>query len=112
MYPEVNGIIAGNDSMAAGAQAVLLATGRIDVIVVGMDGSYDVIESIMESEIDATMMLPVFEMVTQAAIQADRYLRTGSTDMPEKQFIDMVLITPENACKYAAFVPNGKSSCP
>ncbi|MGC9357436.1 MAG: D-ribose ABC transporter substrate-binding protein, partial [Anaerolineae bacterium] len=55
---------------------------------------------------------PVAEMANQAAIQADLYIRTGSTGKPEKQSIDMVLLTPENACQYTLFAPNGKTSCP
>jgi erythritol transport system substrate-binding protein len=112
MYPEVDGIIASYDSMAVGAQAALLAAGRTDVIVVGMDGSDDVIDSIMEGGIDATVLRPVVEMATEAAIQADLYIRTGSTGHPEKQYLDMILLTPENACMYTAFAPNGKSNCP
>jgi erythritol transport system substrate-binding protein len=83
-----------------------------DVIVVGFDGSDDVNESIMAGKIDAGSLQPVAEMAIQAAIQADLYLRTGETGKPEKQSIDMVLLTPENACQYTAFSPNGKTSCP
>ena len=48
----------------------------------------------------------------EAAIQADEYIKTGDTGKPEKQSIDMVLLTPENACQYTQFAPNGKTSCP
>jgi erythritol transport system substrate-binding protein len=41
--PDIKGVIAGNDTMALGAQAALLAAGRDDVIVVGFDGSDDAI---------------------------------------------------------------------
>jgi hypothetical protein len=45
-------------------------------------------------------------MATQAAQQADAYLTAGgTTELPEKQSIDMVLITPENACDYYQFAP-------
>ena len=111
-YPNVKGVICGNDTLALGAQAAVDAAGRTDVIVVGMDGSDNVIESIMEGGIDATVLLPVVEMSTRAALQADLYIRTGSTGQPEKQYIDMILLTPENACMYTAFAPNGKTSCP
>ena len=110
--PDVKGVICGNDTMALGAQAALNAAGLTDVIVVGFDGSDDVNISIMNGEIDAGALQPVAELATQAAIQADAYLRTGSTGKPEKQTIDMVLLTPENACQYTGFAPNGKTSCP
>lgn len=110
--PNIKGVICGNDTMALGAQAALLAAGRTDVIVVGFDGSDDVNESMLNGEIDAGALQPVAELATQAAIQADAYIRTGSTGKPEKQSIDMVLLTPENACQYTGFAPNGKTSCP
>jgi erythritol transport system substrate-binding protein len=110
--PDVKGVIAGNDTMALGAQAALDAAGMSDVIVVGFDGSDDVNDSIMAGKIDAGALQPVAEMANQAAIQADLYIRTGSTGKPEKQSIDMVLLTPENACQYSLFAPNGETSCP
>ena len=78
----------------------------------GFDGSDDVNASIMAGKIDAGALQPVAEMAIQAVIQADLYLRTGSTGKPEKQSIDMVLLTPENACQYTEYAPNGKTSCP
>ncbi len=110
--PDVKGVICGNDTMALGAQAALDAAGMSDVIVVGFDGSDDVNESILAGDIDAGALQPVAEMAIQAAIQADLYIRTGETGKPEKQSIDMVLLTPENACQYSGFAPNGKTSCP
>lgn len=112
-HPDIKGVISGNDTMALGAQAALLAAGRDDVIVVGFDGSDDAIQSIMAGELDATALQPVAEMATQAVIQADQYLKTGSTGKPEKQSIDMVLITPKNACNYKLFapVPNPVEDC-
>lgn len=103
--PDIKGVIAGNDTMALGAQAALLAAGRADVIVVGFDGSDDAIQSILAGELKATALQPVAEMAIQAAIQADEYIKTGSTGKPEKQSIDMVLITPENAANYERFAP-------
>ena len=111
--PDIKGVICGNDTMALGAQAALLAAGRSDVIVVGFDGSDDAIESIMKGELKATSLQPVAEMAIQAAVQADQFIRTGSTGKPEKQSIDMVLLTVENACHYKRFAPTGTSgACP
>ncbi|HEY3310024.1 MAG TPA: D-ribose ABC transporter substrate-binding protein [Anaerolineales bacterium] len=111
-HPEVKGVIAGNDTMALGAQAALIAAGRKDVIVVGFDGSDDAIQSIIKGELKATSLQPVAEMAIQAAIQADAFIKNGSTGKAEKQSIDMVLLTPENACQYTQFAPNGKTTCP
>jgi len=106
--PDIKGVICGNDTMALGAQAALLTAGRTDVICVGFDGSDDAIESIMKGELKATSLQPVAEMATQAAIQADKWIKTGSTGKPEKQSIDMVLLTPENADQYEKFAPKPK----
>jgi erythritol transport system substrate-binding protein len=108
-HPNVKGVISGNDTMALGAQAALLAAGKKDVIVVGFDGSDDALQSIGKGELKATSLQPVAEMAIQAAIQADQYIRTGSTGKPEKQSIDMVLLTPENACQYKQFAPTGST---
>jgi erythritol transport system substrate-binding protein len=104
-HPEIKGVICGNDTMALGAQSALLTAGRDDVICVGFDGSDDAIESILKGELKATSLQPVAEMATQAAIQADKWIKTGSTGKPEKQSIDMVLLTPENADQYEKFAP-------
>lgn len=104
-HPDIDGVISGNDTMALGAQAALLAADRDDVIVVGFDGSNDALESIKNDELKATSLQPVAEMAQRAAIQADEWIRTGSTGLPEKQSIDMVLITPENADDYDNFAP-------
>jgi len=113
-HPNVKGVIAGNDTMALGAQAALLAAGKKDVIVVGFDGSDDAIQSIGKGELKATSLQPVAEMAAQAAIQADLFIRTKSTGQPEKQSIDMVLLTPENACQYKQFAPvvPAPATCP
>jgi erythritol transport system substrate-binding protein len=104
-HPDVKGVISGNDTMALGAQAALIAAGREDVIVVGFDGSDDAIQSIMQGDLEATSLQPVAAMAEQAAIQADAWITTGETGLPEKQSIDMVLLTPENACQYERFAP-------
>lgn len=106
--PDIKGVICGNDTMALGAQAALLTAGRSDVICVGFDGSDDAIESILKGELKATSLQPVAEMAIQAAIQADKWIKTGSTGKPEKQSIDMVLLTPENADQYEKFAPKPK----
>ncbi len=112
-YPDAKGIIAGNDTMALGAQAAIMAAGLDDVIVVGFDGSDDAIISINAGELKATSLQPVAEMALQAAIQADAYIQAGgATDLPEKQSIDMVLLTPDNACDYFQFAPVDAGSSP
>ncbi len=102
-HPDVKGVIAGNDTMAMGAQAALKAANRPDVIVVGFDGSNDVRDQIKAGTIKATVLQPAFRQAQMAVEQADQYLKTKSTGQPEKQLMDCVLITKDNAPKLETF---------
>ena len=102
-HPDIKGVIAGNDTMALGAQAALQSANRNDVIVVGFDGSPDVTASIEKGEIKATVLQPASQIAQMAVDQADKYIKTGATGQPEKQSIDCVLITPDNAGKVENF---------
>jgi erythritol transport system substrate-binding protein len=113
-HPDIQGVICGNDTMALGAQAALIAAGRSDVIVTGLDGSDDALQSIAQGEMKATSLQPVAAVSELAATEADQYIKTGSTGKPEKQQIDMVLITAKNYCQYQKFAPlaNAPDTCP
>lgn len=101
--PEIKGVISGNDTMAMGAWAALQAAGREDVILVGFDGSNDVRDSILEGGIKATVLQPAYRQAELAVEQADQYLKTGSTGQDEKQLMDCILVTKENAEKLDNF---------
>jgi erythritol transport system substrate-binding protein len=102
-FPNIKGLISGNDTMALGAYAALKAAGKGQVIVVGFDGSPDVAESIKAHEIRATVLQPVVRLSEMAVEQADHYSKTGKADQPEKQTIDCVLINADNVNNYSAF---------
>ncbi|WP_118134489.1 D-ribose ABC transporter substrate-binding protein [Oceanicella sp. SM1341] len=106
-HPDIKGVISGNDTMAMGAWAALEAAGRTDVIVVGFDGSNDVRDSILAGGIKATVLQPAFRQAQLAVEQADQYLRTGETGVDEKQLMDCILITPENAGQLETFALDG-----
>tara|TARA_R110002124_G_scaffold283516_3_gene459638 strand:+ start:177 stop:1118 length:942 start_codon:yes stop_codon:yes gene_type:complete len=101
--PGITGVISGNDTMAMGAYAALEAAGRKDVIVVGFDGSNDVRDSILAGGIKATVLQPAYQQAQMAVVQADQYLRTGSTGVDEKQLMDCVLINGDNAARLETF---------
>ncbi|MDT0683840.1 D-ribose ABC transporter substrate-binding protein [Roseicyclus sp. F158] len=101
--PDIKGVISGNDTMAMGAWAALEAAGRTDVIVVGFDGSNDVRDSIQNGGIKATVLQPAYRQAELAVEQADAYLTDGSTGLDEKQLMDCVLITAENADNLETF---------
>ena len=100
---KIDGVLAGNDTMALGASAALLAAGLPKVIVVGFDGSPDAIAAIRRGEIRATVLQPAAPIARSAIEQADLFLRTGSTGRPEKQSVDCLLVTPENADRFGIF---------
>lgn len=99
----IDGVLAGNDTMAVGASAALLAAGLPKVVVVGFDGSPDAIAAIRRGEIHATVLQPAAQIARTAVEQADLFLRTGSTGRPEKQSIDCLLVTPTNADRFGIF---------
>jgi erythritol transport system substrate-binding protein len=101
--PEIKGVIAGNDTMAMGAYAALEAAGRKDVIVAGFDGSNDVRDSILAGGIKATVLQPAYQQAQMAVEQADKFLKTGSTGVEEKQLMDCVLINADNAKQLETF---------
>jgi erythritol transport system substrate-binding protein len=99
----IDGVLAGNDTMALGASAALLAAGLPEVVVVGFDGSPDAIAAIRRGEIKATVLQPAADIARRAVEQADRYLKSGSTGQPEKQSVDCILVTPANADEFGVF---------
>ena len=102
-FPNIKGVIAGNDTMALGAYSALKAAGKGKIIVVGFDGSPDVAESIKAGEIRATVLQPVVQLSQMAAEQANQYINTGKTGADEKQTVDCILITPDNVKNYTSF---------
>ena len=106
-HPNIKGIIAGNDTMALGAQAALEAAGKKDVVVVGFDGSPDVVSSITADKIKATVLQPASQIAEMAVEQADAFIKSGTASQPEKQSVDCVLVTKENATKVTDFAVTG-----
>lgn len=102
-HPDIKGVISGNDTMAMGAYAALEAANRKDVIVVGFDGSNDVRDSIKAGGIKATVLQPAYQQAQLAVEQADKFIKTGSTGVEEKQLMDCVLINTANAAQLETF---------
>lgn len=103
-YPDVTGIIAGNDTMALGAVAAVAAAGKTDQITVaGFDGAPDAVEAIKEGTLLATGLQPAVLIAEMAVEQADTFIRTGETGLPEKQSVDCILIDESNADRYTLF---------
>src|SRR4051795_11321062 len=89
----IQGVIAGNDTMALGALAALKAAKLLDEVkVVGFDGSPDVVSAIKKDEVDATVLQPAALIAQMAVEQADQVIKNGKPTKPEKQSIDCVLV--------------------
>ncbi|BDC50551.1 D-ribose ABC transporter substrate-binding protein [Bryobacterales bacterium F-183] len=99
----IQGVIAGNDTMALGAVAALKNAGLSNVVVVGFDGSPDAIASIRAGALRATVLQPAATIARMAVDQAHKLLTTGSTGAPEKQAIDCELVVAGNADQFGVF---------
>jgi erythritol transport system substrate-binding protein len=102
--PDITGIICGNDTMAVGAAEACAAAGRSDIKIIGVDGSDEAAALIKEGKMVGTALQQCALIAEMAVEQADQYLKTGSTNLPEKQLVDCVAITSENVDKLSAFV--------
>jgi erythritol transport system substrate-binding protein len=100
----IQGIIAGNDTMAMGAVAAVEAAGLLDKIkIAGFDGSPDAVEAIKAGKLVATGLQPAVQISQLAVQQADKFITTGKTGEDEKQSIDCVVINADNADSYTLF---------
>jgi erythritol transport system substrate-binding protein len=104
--PDVDGVVAGNDEMALGAVNALKAKGLLDdVEVLGFDGSQDAVNAVQDGDLVATVVQPIVDGTNEALKQLDSVIRTGETGAPEeKQALDCVLVTEENAGTVQNFV--------
>lgn len=102
--PEITGIICGNDTMAVGAAEACAAAGRSDIKIIGVDGSDEAAALIKEGKMTGTALQQCALIAEMAVIQADQYLKEGTTGLPEKQLVDCVAITAENVDNLKTFV--------
>jgi erythritol transport system substrate-binding protein len=102
--PDIQGIIAGNDTMALGAVAAVEAAGLLDSIkIAGFDGSPDAVQAIKDGKLVATGLQPAVQIAELAVQQADKFITDGETGEDEKQSIDCIVINAANAEQYTLF---------
>ncbi|MDD3172292.1 MAG: D-ribose ABC transporter substrate-binding protein [Herbinix sp.] len=101
--PDITGVICGNDTMAMGAAAAIKAAGLTGVAIIGVDGSDDVRDEIKAGNITATALQQAALIAQMSVEQADAYLKNGTTGLDEKQLVDCIVITKDNADKLSAF---------
>lgn len=107
-HPDLTGVISGNDEMALGAIQALKDAGKLDQVkVLGFDGNQDAVDAVKAGEMVATVLQPIVEGTTLAVEQADAFLKDGETGAEEKQAIDCMLVTQDNADQLDNFVFSG-----
>ncbi|MGA7272088.1 MAG: D-ribose ABC transporter substrate-binding protein [Acidimicrobiia bacterium] len=103
-HDDIDAVFCGNDAMAMGAYQALLAAGKADQVkVFGYDGSEDVIKSISESKITATVMQYPKVMARTSAEYAHEYLATNKRDFSQKIPVNVDLVTRENIDDFTAY---------
>jgi erythritol transport system substrate-binding protein len=102
-HGSILGIVAGNDTMALGAAAAAKSAGIKGLRIVGFDGSPDAVDAIRRGDLQATALQPAVVISRLAVNEADLFLKTGSTRVPERQVIPCDLVTRANAGDYRNF---------
>jgi len=100
-HPEINVMLAENDSMALGAIEAIKAAGREDDILVlaAADGQKEALKLIKEGKYGATgLNNPT--LIAETAIEIGLNVLEGKTDYPAKSYTPPVCITKENVDEY------------
>jgi ribose transport system substrate-binding protein len=109
-HRDIDAVFCGNDAMAMGAYRALLGAGMADQVkVFGYDGAEDVVRSIAEGEITATVMQYPKLMARTAAEYADQYVKQGKRDFAQKIPVNVDLVSSDNIADFTAY---GKKEAP
>lgn len=103
-HSDINAVFCGNDAMAMGAYQALLAAGKADTVkVFGYDGSEDVVKSISEKKIAATVMQYPKVMAKTSAEFAHEYLANNKRDFDQKIPVNVDLVTQKNISDFKGY---------
>ncbi|MCC6511125.1 MAG: D-ribose ABC transporter substrate-binding protein [Pirellulaceae bacterium] len=103
-HDDIKAVFCGNDAMAMGAYQALLAAGKAEKVqVFGYDGSEDVIQSISQGKITATVMQYPKLMAKTAAEYAHQYLTAAKRDFEQKIPVNVDLVTQANISDFAGY---------
>ncbi len=103
-HDDIDAVFCGNDAMAMGAYQALLGTGKAEQVkVFGYDGAEDVVRSIADGKITATVMQYPKLMARTAAEYADEYIRNGRRDFQQKIPVNVNLVSAENIDEFTAY---------
>jgi erythritol transport system substrate-binding protein len=96
-HPNIKGVICGNGPVALGAIASLESAGKKNVVVMGIDGSNDERDSLLQGKLKASVMLQAQGIAIHGVDLLDKYIATGKTGEPERQLTRGILITKDSA---------------
>ena len=103
-HDDIDAVFCGNDAMAMGAYQALLGAGKSEAVkVFGYDGAADVVDSIRDGKIVATVMQYPKLMASTSAEYAHEYLANNKRDFEQKIPVNVDLVTRENIDKFAAY---------
>jgi ABC-type sugar transport system substrate-binding protein len=92
--PDLVAIFAANDTMALGAVETAFAAGRGgEILIVGVDGNVDAVESIKSGRLDASVAQLPYLVGKQAVERVTRVLEGESVDT--FQYVDTLVLTKE-----------------
>jgi inositol transport system substrate-binding protein len=95
---KLNAILANNDEMAKGALQALEASGRTDVLVLGVDATEDAKKLVKDGKMAATVLQDANGQGGKGLEVADKAIKGEAQDAIT--WIDFVLITPDNIDDY------------
>ncbi|MEE6283221.1 sugar ABC transporter substrate-binding protein [Georgenia sunbinii] len=100
--PEVSIVFAANDDMALGALEAIKAAGveMTDILVVGVDGTGDAVDSMVAGELDASIAQNSYEMGKTSVELAVELLDGGTID--ERVDTGVTVVTTDNAEEYGS----------
>ncbi|HLV03888.1 sugar ABC transporter substrate-binding protein [uncultured Georgenia sp.] len=100
--PDVSIVFAANDDMALGALEAVKAAGvdLEDILVIGVDGTSDAVDSILAGELDASIAQNSYQM-GRTSVELAVELLDGKT-IDARVDTGVTVVTPENAEEYGA----------
>ncbi|WP_413450347.1 sugar ABC transporter substrate-binding protein [Georgenia phoenicis] len=100
--PDVSIVFAANDDMALGAMEAIKSAGvdLEDILVIGVDGTSDAVDSMLAGELDASIAQNSYEMGRTSVELAVELLEGGTIE--ERVDTGVTVVTPENAEEYGS----------
>lgn len=102
LYPQIDGVAAGNDSMALGAVAAMKEAGRFNpdsVVVCGVDAIPDALKAIESGDMDMTVKQDV-DKIIETIYSCIKQAKSGTMPQAGDIQVSMKTVTKENAAQY------------